>query len=768
MRKKIWLLFFVVGILIPCFTYIYEGLEKRIITKLYELDTTSEVTKDIKIKQEIYIPGKIKKIGIMFKKISENNKGKIKISLTQGKIKKEKIIDISKIKSDVINEIKVNIFSIKKGYATLIIEGIEGEKGSSVSIYKSSDISLGVIEFNNQKENKGLIFEMEYLSINRTSLIQIIFMFLVVICYLYIYKLSKKINGNDKKIYLLTSIMIFFIINIKAPIISFNPEPYVETLTNFLFFGIKKSFWENLFIPDIGYLPLFQRIIGLIIIKVFRFNLKLTVYLMQNIGILIVSFMGSLFVLNNFKKYGEVLFRLCIALILSGSITLTSSVEIYYFFNFFYYGIVVLIYTSLLNFKNLKRKNYIFLIIFGFLINLSKSYFIVLVPILFLILLICHKKLIKREKIYMYILIISNIIQLLFIKFHTNGKGFLGSEIKYPNINNLLYNISQQFIFMFFPNITQAYNIGYINILFLFVWFFLFGLCIFFCIKLKNKESLISLSLIFMIIEVIFLNISTTGNFFRWNVEYKWMETTNIINMRHSLFIIISYINLIILLLYNSKFYYLQKIKNQKDRKYKKEIYKKFYILLSFILIIRFNSFDNNQARNQYPNSVKNEEAVSDWSKYYKFLDEENYLIPYEPFFMLSGGNINIYRGTSFEIKQVNLLVNDEFGRKINWIEKSSEQTELLHEVIFEKELYIKYLYAERLRANNNERLKIIGYNKKDEIVFELEQLNKKERLFIGFKNPKFLKVKKIKFFTLNNKQAYVKSGIYIGIIEKL
>ena len=39
---------------------------------------------------------------------------------------------------------------------------------------------------------------------------------------------NKKYN---KRLYFLTSIMIFFIINVKVPIVSFNSEPYVETLS---------------------------------------------------------------------------------------------------------------------------------------------------------------------------------------------------------------------------------------------------------------------------------------------------------------------------------------------------------------------------------------------------------------------------------------------------------------------------------------------------------------------------------------------------------
>ena len=766
MRKIIWVLFFVIGIFIPSITYIYNNSYKIIGTKEYNLGITDEITKDIKYSQDINIPENIKKIGIMFGTYLRNNKGLLKVSIEQEKVKIETNIDVSKIENNKINYVKMNFSKLKKGKATLTIKGIDGKKGNSVCIFKSSDISLGKI--NRSQEASGIMYEMTYYSFNNIVKLQLLYLMLTTIMYIVIYKLSKNEKKNNKKLYVFVSLMIFFMINVKVPIVSFHAEPYVETLTNFLIYGIQKNFIQNLLIPDVGYLPLFTRIIGLFIIKIFGFNLKWTVFLMQNIGILLITFSASLFITNKFKKYGNFLFRMCVSIILGGGVTLTSSVEGYYFFNFVYYGFVTLVFFSLINFSRLKKINYLMILLLTFLIITSKSHYIILFPIAFLILVLLRKKINKREKIYLVIMIISSFFQLLFIKMNNSG-GLVNQELRYPTISEILYRVVQQFIFVFFPVITDMYNIGFLNIAFLIGWFFLLGINFFFLIKLKNKESVISVTLLFLIVGVVILNISTTGNMFGWNQPYSWLNTSIILNARHSLFIIISYICLIILMLYNMKKILYRYLNTHSIFKFKnlKICEKIVYIIISFILIIRFSAFDNNEAKNQYPNSIKVERAISDWKIYYKFFKTENYLIPEEPFLLLSKNN-NVYLISNNVIKKENSLQGRDKSIDLYWIEGYiNKETLQIHEVDLKKEIGINFLYTERLRANNFDSLKIIGLNEKNEVVWEIKQLNNSEKQFVGFKIDNLKKVRRIKFYTLDNNIAFVKDNIFIGTSDE-
>ena len=690
MRKIIWVLFFVIGIFIPSITYIYNNSYKIIRTKEYNLGITDEITKDIKYSQDINIPENIKKIGIMFGTYLRNNKGVLKVSIEQEKVKIETNIDVSKIENNKINYVKMNFSKLKKGKATLTIKGIDGKKGSSVCIFKSSDISLGKI--NRSQEASGIMYEMTYYSFNNIVKLQLLYLMLTTIMYIVIYKLSKNEKKNNKKLYVFVSLMIFFMINVKVPIVSFHAEPYVETLTNFLMYGIQKDFIQNLLIPDVGYLPLFTRIIGLFIIKIFGFNLKWTVFLMQNIGILLITFSASLFITNKFKKYGNFLFRMCVSIILGGGVTLTSSVEGYYFFNFVYYGFVTLVFFSLINFSRLKKINYLVILLLTFLIITSKSHYITLFPIAFIILVLLRKKINKRERIYLVIMMISSFFQLLFIKMNNSG-GLVNQELRYPTISEILYRVVQQFIFVFFPVITDMYNIGFLNIAFLIGWFFLLGINFFFLIKLKNKESVISVTLLFLIVGVVILNISTTGNMFGWNQPYSWLNTSIILNARHSLFIIISYICLIILMLYNMKKILYRYLNTHSIFKFKnlKICEKIVYISISFILIIRFSAFDNNEAKNQYPNSIKVERAISDWKIYYKFFKTENYLIPEEPFLLLSKNN-NVYLISNNVIKKENSLQGRDKSIDLYWIEG------YINKEVYNNIVDLKFNFREKLK----------------------------------------------------------------------
>ena len=67
------------------------------------------------------------------------------------------------------------------------------------------------------------------------------------------------------------------------------------------------------------------------------------------------------------------------------------------------------------------------------------------------------------------------------------------------------------------------------------------------------------------------------------------------------------------------------------------------------------------------------------------------------------------------------------------WLASGVE--EQIHEINLDDELFIEFIYAERLRVNNYNKIKVIGYNEKDEEVFSLKQLNKTERLFVGRKD---------------------------------
>ena len=81
----------------------------------------------------------------------------------------------------------------------------------------------------------------------------------------------------------------------------------------------------------------------------------------------------------------------------------------------------------------------------------------------------------------------------------------------------------------------------------------------------------------------------------------------------------------------------------------------------------------------------------------------------------------------------------------------------------FDSPVYLTHLYLMRLRIDNFDKLKIRGYDSNGNIVVELNQLNNKNRRYVGFRNYKKVAVSKIKIFTEDLKEAYVIPRIMYG-----
>lgn len=174
-------------------------MEKSIKTNFYNLGLTQEITKGFTVSQKIYIPKKIQKFGLMFATYLRENHGKIKVSIVQNNNKTEKIVEMSTLKNGEITNLGLDISKLKKGEAILTIEGIDGKEGSSVSLYDSSDISLGKI---NNTEDKGLIFELSYFQMTKVVKLQFMFLLISASLFFYIYKLSNNLIKNNRKIFL--------------------------------------------------------------------------------------------------------------------------------------------------------------------------------------------------------------------------------------------------------------------------------------------------------------------------------------------------------------------------------------------------------------------------------------------------------------------------------------------------------------------------------------------------------------------------------------
>jgi hypothetical protein len=375
----------------------------------------------------------------------------------------------------------------------------------------------------------------------------------------------------------------------------------------------------------------------------------------------------------------------------------------------------------------------------------SKSYFLVFFPISILVFIVFWKKISKRQKIYLFVLGLSSLIQLIYMNFNKSGWNYYSvpseKSLNYiDKINNMFYTISQNLIYLISPNITLSSNILSTNFIFLIIFILGVIIAIYYLYKYKNKESLILVIFIIIIFGSALLN-AVSGIL---NDQISWTNTIGINEDRHSFFILISMIFFGILLIYN----YLKKEENEKERSKK-------YVFIGLLLFIRFFLFDN-------PLLPNLEESYSDWNVYSRFYNESEYLIPLEPSPWYTSKNVDLHY---IGYRQDNPLFRND--NKLKKVYLNPYVIKQIHEINFDTPVYLTHLYLTRLRADNYNKLKIRGYDNNGNIVIELDQLNDKKRKNVGFRNYKRVKISKIKIFTEDSQEAYVFPTILYGTALK-
>ena len=736
-RLFLTIFFLVAGIILPSFVSIKNGADREVVSKQYELDLVGEIIRGSSFQERIYIPKHVKKYGVMFATYRRKNTGKIKIEITQGDRKSTEIVDVAKIKDNDYHYL--NIRSLKPGEAVLRVEGIDGTIGNAVSMHKTADIMYSEMIQNGEPSQRSFVQKILFSEYNGTVKGQIIFTILSVLCYIYFLSLLWDEERNSRKIYMTTVLLIYLVVASRAPVLTFRVEPFAEQIFNFLYNARTYGIVKNLTLMEGGYLPLFHRIIALLIVKL-GFNAKITVYLMSNVAVLVVGMMVSVFMLKPYRKYGDVFYRFVVCMVFGAFGISSTYIETHTFITMAYLNIVLLFYISLLDFKKMKRSRYILLMVLVFLLTLSKFLYVVLLPISVVLLVFMWKKLANREKICLGLVSLASVIQILYT--YRNRKLWIkGDEPKFSIIeaaNVVIHQTVQQFINIFNSGVDSSENILNLNILHLIIFLIVLIFLIRLVIRIRSREGVIILCLLGIVFGVPSINALSRI----WNGDFElWSSSIGAINIWHSILIKVSILSILVLIPYIIT-------KNSILRKTDINRYLS-YILIAF-LIIRFSPFKNNTVFNS-------DEMASDWSIYSKFYDSKKYLIPVEPFFTSENEKIS-YVGKSTE----SFLIKTYQGEKYFFDELAN--TEAITGINLPHPMKIEYLYVKRARDYNFGKTRVIGYNQKGERVLDLLQLNKSEKAYVGFHNTGLkVEVSRLEFVTENNNRTYVVPEIFIG-----
>ena len=755
-RLFLTIFFLVAGIILPSFVSIKNGADREVVSKQYELDLVGEIIRGSSFQERIYIPKHVKKYGVMFATYRRKNTGKIKIEITQGNKKSSEIVDVAKIKDNDYHYL--NIRGLKPGEAVLRVEGIDGTIGNAVSMHKTADIMYSEMIQNGEPSQRSFVQKILFSEYNGTVKGQIIFTILSVLCYIYFLSLLWDEKRNSRKIYMTTVLMIYLVVASRAPVLTFRVEPFAEQIFNFLYNARTYGIVKNLTLMEGGYLPLFHRIIALLIVKL-GFNAKITVYLMSNVAVFVVGMMVSVFTLKAYRKYGDVFYRFVVCMVFGAFGISSTYIETHTFITMAYLNIVLLFYISLLDFKKMKRSRYILLMVLVFLLTLSKFLYVVLLPISVVLLVFMWKKLANREKICLGLVSLASVIQILYTYIHVKdwkitdesvtwkivGRGTVvnlrpTSQLKISEfMNTVLHQTVQQFINIFNSGVDSSENILNLNILHLIIFLIVLIFLIRLVIRIRSREGVIILCLLGIVFGVPSINALSRI----WNGDFElWSSSIGAINTWHSILIKVSVLSILILLLYIIK---TEKISN------KNLILKKYmFSIVIIFLIIRFSPFKNEVI-------YRNNEIASDWSIYSKFYDSKKYLIPVEPYFISENEKIS-YIGKKSE----NFAIENFQGEK--YFSNELANTEAITGINLPHPMKIEYLYVKRARDYNFGKTRVIGYNQKGERVLDLLQLNKSEKAYVGFHNTGLkVEVSRLEFVTEDNNRTYVMPEIFIG-----
>jgi len=747
--------FLIAGIILPSFVSIRNSAKREVESRQYELDLVGEIIKGSSFQEKIYLPKHISKYGVMFATYGRKNAGKIKIEIIQGNKKNSKIVDVTEIKDN--DYYYLNIKGLKSGEAILRVEGINGTIGNAVSMHKTADIMYNEMIQNGQPSHRSFVQKILFYEYDGIVKGQIIFTILSVICYIYFLSLLGNEEKNNRKIYVSTVLLIYLIVASRAPVLTFKVEPFAEQVFNFLYNARTYGVFKNLTLMEGGYLPLFHRIIALMIVKL-GFNAKITVYLMSNIAVVVVGMMVSVFTLNRYRKYGDIFYRFVVCMVF-GAFGISTYSETHTFITMAYLNIVPLFCISLLDFRKMKRWRFVLLMLLVFLLVLSKFLYVVLLPISVAILIFMWRKLVNREKIYLGLVLLATGIQILYTYIHVKnwkmidefvnwkivGRGTVinlrpVSQLKLSEFINIIFHQSvQQFVNIFNSGIDSSQNILNLNILYLMIFLMVLVFLLYLIIRSKSRESIIILCLVGITFGVSSINVLSRI----WSGNYElWSNSLGAINMWHSILIKVSILLILVLMPYVMKI----------DRRFNRSpvmIEYLSYIIIVF-LVIRFSPLKNETI-------YKNNKIASDWSIYSKFYDSGKYLIPVEPFFTSENEKIS-YIGRATD----SFLVKTYQGQK--YFIENLRDLDAITEISLPYPMKIEYLYVKRIRDYNFNKIKIVGYTEKGEKILDLLQLNKSEREYIGFHNTSSkVEVSKLEFVMENNNKAYVIPEIFIG-----
>lgn len=746
LKSKIFILIIIFLIFYPVIRCKNSNIIYEETSKWENVSILCEITPDTLISQPIYIYKEnivLDSYSVMFANYNNReNKGKIKIELVQGNAVDSYIIDVKNIKDNQYANFELDFNKFDEGKAIINIVGIDTEIGSSVGIYISNaNNAIGNASLNEILQSQPLTQKIVYSYINSEQLFikVIMYLFLILFTMLLCFCLLLENSKFNYIPFVCCTGIIFLSIVIRYPSLLAN-EPFAETVTNFYHNAKIKSFLENLFILDAGYLPLLQHLIAWIFVRIFHTG-KYSILFMQIFSLLFISSICSLFSLKLFDKYLSAYERVIFCILLPT--ILLFSYENYTFINFVYFGLIFILLIYNINLDILNKYVYILLVSLGVIICLSKGFYIILIPTSIFYFIIFFRKVSWRYFIYNMTILISSFIQVLFsfdnksLWLSNSGISIFSSLKNFISfIFNTIFLYSRIFIEVLGINIAEEPAIYLIGIIFLTITLFI--PLINWLIKKNDKMNML-----------IFLNLVALASsaFCTLTLPYL-LNYRKLIKNRHESFLIISICFIIIMSLH-----YFKEYLDVVDAKLIKNYNVYFSLAILFIVLANF------------PKNYSTETLIqqnSDWNNYYKYTNYDKFAVPILPNKWIYGKNSNLICFTN-NPDNVQLNISKQ---NIKLLDIKESITKISLNDINNLELIGVYAVRTISNIENLEsKTRVVLKDSNGNIIDEILQTSNINKLFTGYLFEDSVSgIHSLEFYDENNNSIYVKPEIYVII----
>ena len=483
-KERVYL--FVIGLLLVLATYKYVCRGEAYIFETGRSTETVTITAERVLSQNIIIDKKAiwrnDAYSISFAPVSNNINGVIQFELWQYGVQ----LQSYKIKpSEICNQQKNGFYALTqfdyskldRGVATVIIKGVDLDKGIDLYIvdntYNIPDCSYDEID-----AGKTLVQKYSYyfsnVEFNGRLILYAVFVMGIFVSFYIIFTKdeNRKVCNLIQIILLISYVAVSYIY---SSIFFFEPV-WAEAVTNFMHNALNKSVLENLVISDAGYLPLFQRLISIIIIKVFHIKAYYALYIMQILSYVISGYVLSFLVKIQFKSYMPLRYRYIMYLIFIMQMTTNYTGA---FINFINYGIIVILMYFLVDSDAWSKWEFICICGFSCLSCMSKGQYVIIFPFMMLCFIAFHGSFNKRDKIFTGICFTGAMVQFIYYFFSPYGGDWISNSGQDDYIIKIIFECIRDVPMSFFSILGQnviAINGASLLIVIVFwgitIWFF--------------------------------------------------------------------------------------------------------------------------------------------------------------------------------------------------------------------------------------------------------------------------------------------------------